>query len=138
MSTAEQVARAFIGADALAGIGYEHDLEVATKAIEFDRAVHDGVEVSVIPRSAMTTPEGVTYWPIFQWEAARGDVHHVGGDDLVRLEVGVKVVLPSGKEHEVRLVPSTATDEGDGTGNVFIYEDDDAVAHIAWKDDSND
>ena len=77
MSTAEQVARAFIGADALAGIGYEHDLEVATKAIEFDRAVHDGVEVSVIPRSAMTTPEGVTYWPIFQWEAARGDVHHV-------------------------------------------------------------
>ena len=46
MSTAEQVARAFIGADALAGIGYEHDLEVATKAIEFDRAVHDVAHIA--------------------------------------------------------------------------------------------
>lgn len=38
MATAEESARAFIGADALAGIGYERDLEVATKAIEHDRA----------------------------------------------------------------------------------------------------
>ena len=128
MSTAEQVARAFLGADALAGIGYEHDLEVATKAIQFDRARRAG-KVFTIPRVAMVSAEGVTYWPIFQWESDR--------DGLSRLEVGVKAVLPSGKEHEVRLVPSTATDEGDGTGNVFIYEDDDAVAHIAWKDDSN-
>lgn len=38
MKTPEQVARAFIGADALGGIGYGPNLELATRAIAFDRA----------------------------------------------------------------------------------------------------
>lgn len=37
MKTPVQSARDFIGADALAGIGYEHDLDVATRAIHHDR-----------------------------------------------------------------------------------------------------
>lgn len=35
--TPRQMAEKFIGADALAGVGYERDLDVATKAIAFDR-----------------------------------------------------------------------------------------------------
>lgn len=76
----------------------------------------------------LLTPEGVRYSPLLLIEQ---DEHGV-----LRLEVGVTVRLPEGGQHEVRLVPSTATDEGDGTGNVFIYEDDEAISHVAWKEQS--
>lgn len=47
MNTPEQSAREFIGADALAGIGYEKWLEVATKAIAYDRAQNIAAPVVV-------------------------------------------------------------------------------------------
>jgi hypothetical protein len=37
VKTPEQTARDFIGADALAGVGYERDLNIATEAIAYDR-----------------------------------------------------------------------------------------------------
>lgn len=73
----------------------------------------------------LITAEGLTYRPTITIEQdADGNV--------IRLEVGVDVTLIDGERHSIKLVPSTATDEGVGTGNVFVYEDDDAVEHFAW------
>lgn len=71
------------------------------------------------------TPEGVRFRPTILVENdAEGAV--------IRLEVGVRAHYPDGTIHTVLLVPSTATNEGHGTGNVFVYEDDEPVTHLAW------
>lgn len=73
------------------------------------------------PSASLISDEGVEYVPFITSEK--------GG----RLEVGIIVVLPDGGgRHEVTLIPSTSTGEGDGTGNVFFYEDDDPIVHVAW------
>ena len=48
IKTPEQIAREVIGADALAGIGYEGDLAVAIRAIEADRVQREAQPVYVI------------------------------------------------------------------------------------------
>lgn len=83
----------------------------------------------------LTSEEGVQYAPKILIERdAQGTV--------CRLEVGLSVTLPETDAdgnhlvtHTTTLVPSTATGEGDGNGNVFWYEDDDALSHIAWHPD---
>lgn len=79
----------------------------------------------------LTSAEGVQYAPRILIEQDQAG-------DVVRLEVGLAVTLPkvdaegNHVTHTTKLVPSTATDEGEGTGNVFWYEDDEALSHIAW------
>lgn len=79
----------------------------------------------------LETPEGIRYSPIMV-------VEHDRAANCVRLEVGVRVVMPSGAIHEVILVPSTESGEGYGTGNVFLYEDGESAAHLAWVDENED
>jgi hypothetical protein len=63
---------------------------------------------------------------------------------VIRLEVGFNVTLPevdadgNHTTHTTLLVPTTETGEGEGTGNVFWYEDDDALGHIAWGKEQED
>lgn len=82
----------------------------------------------------LTSDEGVQYQPLFRIEL--DDTGQVG-----RLEVGLGVTLPetdpAGNHltHTTTLIPSTGTGEGLGRGNVFWYEDDDALSHIAWGRD---
>lgn len=79
----------------------------------------------------LTSVEGVQYAPRIILE--RNDLGQV-----CRLEVGLTVTLPevdaegNHVTHTTMLVPSIATGEGPGNGNVFWYEDDDALSHIAW------
>jgi hypothetical protein len=79
----------------------------------------------------LTTEEGVQYAPRIIIER---DEH----GEVRRLEIGLSVTLPETDAegnhvtHTTMLVPSTATGEGEGNGNVFWYEDDDALSHIAW------
>lgn len=72
----------------------------------------------------LTSEEQVRFTPTIRTETSDGEV--------TRLEVGLTVELADGRKHTVTLVPSVMTNEGDGTGNVFVYEDDDPVAHLAW------
>lgn len=76
----------------------------------------------------LATAEGVTWSPIVRTEPGG-----IGSGLLGRIEVGLRAVFPDCTEHTVLLVPSTATDEGPGTGNVFLYEDDDPITHLAWS-----
>lgn len=84
----------------------------------------------------LMSAEGVQYAPSINIELDEDG-------EVVRLEVGLHVTMPApestfGDEdwdhetHTLMLVPSTATDEGHGTGNAFLYEDDDALTHVAW------
>lgn len=78
-----------------------------------------------ISQLTLETPEGMSYSPsVF--------VERNPDGTLSRLEVGIDVTGPTGEKHTVRLVPSTQTDEGPGTGNVFLYEDEEPVSHLAW------
>lgn len=87
--------------------------------------------IADIAEYELTTPEGVQYAPKILIER---DEH----GEVCRLEVGLHVTLPevdaegNHVTHTTTLVPSTGTDEGQGTGNVFWYEDDDPLSHIAW------
>ena len=81
---------------------------------------------SMRTEGTLVSAEGVRYSMIRNLE--RDDDHRV-----TRLEVGIRAILPDGTHHVLMLVPSTATDEGHGTGNVFLYEDDDPLTHIAWS-----
>jgi hypothetical protein len=89
--------------------------------VSLERMLH---ELSLL---SLETPEGLSYSPKILIERA---------DDgtLSRLEVAIIVTMPGGAEHDVRLVPSTETDEGWGNGNIFLYEDDDALTHVAWRE----
>lgn len=75
----------------------------------------------------LISDEGVEYRPFIRSEGLK--------NDLTRLEVGIKVKLVDGTQHTLLFVPSISTDEGPGTGNVFIYEDDDPFSHLAWEVD---
>lgn len=81
---------------------------------------------SMRTEGTLVSAEGVRYSMIRNLE--RDDDHRV-----IRLEVGIRAILPDGTHRELMLVPSTATGEGHGTGNVFLYEDDDPLTHIAWS-----
>lgn len=81
---------------------------------------------SMRTEGTLVSAEGVRYSMIRNLE--RDDDHRV-----IRLEVGIRAILPDGTHHVLMLAPSTATDEGHGTGNVFLYEDDDPLTHIAWS-----
>lgn len=74
----------------------------------------------------LDTPEGFHYVPFV--EVTRDDDGRV-----IDLIVGIRASHDDADAHEVRLIPSTETDEGDGHGNVFIYEDDEALSHVAWE-----
>ncbi len=84
MKTPEQIAAEVIGADALAGIGYQHDFEVAVRAIKTDRAQHtlsetDGLKLVVGTTRDATLDEvrsliegtGAMTWP--WWGGFRQD-----------------------------------------------------------------
>lgn len=83
----------------------------------------------------LESDEGVRYAP-------RINVELDENGEVMRLEVGLKVTTPElwdeetsdydHEEHDLWLVPSTATREGVGTGNVFFYEDGEAITHVAW------
>lgn len=83
-------------------------------------------EMRMLFSSSLNTPEGIRYTPTITTERdERGRV--------IRLEVGLLVEGHFDEpEHWVKLVPSTSTDEGMGTGNVFLYEDDEPLTHVAW------
>jgi hypothetical protein len=72
--------------------------------------------------SLLDTPEQAHYTPFIE-----------AMEDPGRLEVGIKVRLDGGERHEVRLVPSSETTEPGINGNIFLYEDDDALSHVAWS-----
>lgn len=85
----------------------------------------------------LTTPEGVTFRPIMHIKQEKvqlgDDVDPDAPYEVTELVVGVEVSMPDGQKHTVKLIPSTATDEGYGHGNVFVYVDDEAVSHFAWE-----
>lgn len=82
------------------------------------RGIRAGMEVAR-PVESMTTPEGVTYAVSIGMEY---------GTPVAR----ITATFETGTVHTVSLVPSSETGEGPDTGNVFLYEDDEAVTHIAW------
>lgn len=77
----------------------------------------------------LMSDEGVQYSPILNIELDEDG-------EVSRLEVGIHVTLPDEGDdpevHDLWIVPSTGTGEGDGTGNAFFYEDGDALLHVAW------
>lgn len=81
---------------------------------------------SVRTEGTLVSAEGVRYSMIRNLE--RDDDHRV-----IRLEVGIRAILPDGTHHDLMLVPTVETDEGHGTGNVFLYEDDEPLTHVAWR-----
>lgn len=73
----------------------------------------------------ITSAEDVTYTPFV--------THHEKSADYDGLLiVGVIATMPNGDEHALTLQPSTSTDEGPGTGNVFVHEDDEPITHFGW------
>lgn len=81
---------------------------------------------------SFTTPQGVTYEPFYEGDGAMGIV-------------GFKVTRELDNRVEyVSLVPSSDTDEGEGTGNVFLYWSDEAddplggaVTHINFFEEES-
>lgn len=87
-----------------------------------------------LAKFVLDTAEGV-HW------RAKVDVGAVFPDGgVAQIIVHLVGTFPDGSEHGISLVPSSSTDEGVGTGNVFIYEWEpgvdlpDAVTHLAWQD----
>lgn len=76
--------------------------------------------------TTITTDEGFTYEPF-----------------VTGYRIGYRVTFPSGRVETVSVVPSVATDEGPGHGNVFFYASGDAITddpgdaftHIAFEDE---
>lgn len=85
---------------------------------------------SAAEQFALTSAEGVSYAPMM-----RAEFDDDG--EMLRLEVGLTIAEAEIDEEsealirELTLVPSTATDEGALTGNVFMHADDEAVAHVS-------
>jgi hypothetical protein len=90
--------------------------------------IADGIR-AYVTHGQIITAEDYTYTPVI-------DEHGIG----------YVVTSPTGHRETVTLVPSTATDEGPGTGNVFLYHSDDphadglgdALTHIAFTDPSTE
>lgn len=86
--------------------------------------IADGIR-AYIRHGQIITREGYTYTPVITEDG-----------------LGYVITAPSGHNETVTLVPSTATDEGDGTGNLFLYHSDapahdplgDAFTHVAFTD----
>lgn len=86
--------------------------------------IADGIR-AYIQHGQITTGEGYTYTPV-----------------ITEHGLGYVITAPSGHHETVTLVPSTATDEGEGTGNIFLYRSDapaydplgDALTHVAFTD----
>lgn len=76
-------------------------------------------------KTILRTPEGVSYVP-------RTLIERDASGEVSRVEVSITALLPNGEQHTVTLVPSTATGEGEGTGNVFVHLDDEPITHFAW------
>lgn len=86
--------------------------------------IADGIR-AYIRHGQITTSEDYTYTPV-----------------ITEHGLGYVITAPSGHRETVTLVPSTATDEGGGTGNIFLYHSDapahdplgDALTHVAFTD----
>jgi hypothetical protein len=72
--------------------------------------IEDGIR-AYLAQGVIVTAEDLTYTPVIE----------KGG-------IGYVVTGPTGHRQTVTVVPSTATNEGPGTGNVFVYHSDNPAA----------
>lgn len=86
--------------------------------------IADGIR-AYIRHGQITTSERYTYTPV-----------------ITEHGLGYVITAPSGHRETVTLVPSAATDEDEGTGNIFLYHSaapahdplGDALTHVAFTD----